>query len=242
LPSPNLRVTERCLTGDLGLKRDLVERDARDFADSHAAVKKFVTMREADPAGGEPTYGLYKRGLIRSLHVGSARAVTTWDDVEDVCWLLAYDDYHRNGEPDDAYAYFNDLYSVGRLMPTGEDYDAILLDTSEDWIERFFEAGIRLLERARGHPGSDEFETWEDGGRQVICVDMVVEGDESAEEGWMGVTLPDDVTLTDEQVYELVAGLIPDSATPLYCDRFKDRERRRGEIVYRWEFYQGGAE
>lgn len=239
MPSPNLRVTERCLTDDLGLKKDLVESDARDFADSHAAVKKFVAMRGSDPAGGEPTYGDYKRGLICSLHVGSARAVTTWDDVGDVCWLLAYDEYHRIGEPDDAYAVFNDLHSAGRLMPTAEDYEAILLDTSEDWIERFFEAGIRLLERARAHPGSDEFETWEDGGRQVICVDMVVDGDDSAEEGWVGITLPDGVMLNDEQVYELVAGLIPEDADPLWCERFKDRERRRGEIVYKWESYQG---
>lgn len=157
--------------------------DARTFVERHAAVKKFVTMREADPAGGEPTYGPYHRGLIRSLHVGSARAVTTWDEVEDVCWLLAYDEYHRNGEPDDAYAVFNDLYSAGRLMPTEDDYDSILLETSDDWFERFCEAGIRLLARARAHPRSEEFETWEGGSRQVICVDMVIEGDESAEEG-----------------------------------------------------------
>lgn len=195
-------------------------------------------MREADPAGGEPTSGPYKRGLIRSLHVGSARAVTTWDADEDVCWLLAYDEYHRNSEPNDAYAVFNRLFEADRLLPTGEDYDAILLDISEDWIERFFEAGIRLLERARAHPGSDEFETWEDGGREVICVDMVVDGDDSAEEGWVGITLPDNEMLTNEQVYEVVAGLIPEDATPLYCKRFRDRELRRGEIVYRWESYE----
>ncbi len=158
--------------------------------------------------------------------------------MEDVCWLLAYDEYHRNGEPDDAYAVFNDLYSAGRLMPTEDGYDSILLARSDDWFERFFEAGIRLLARARAHPGSEAFETWEGGSRQVICVDMVIEGDDSAEEGWMGVTLPDSDMLTDEQVYELVAGLIPEDATPLYSTRFKDRERRRGEIVYRWEFYQ----
>lgn len=241
MPSPNLRVTARCLTDDLGLKRDLVESDARDFADSHAAVTKYVSMRGADPSGGEPISGPYKRGLICSLHVGSARAVTTWVEDEDVCWLLAYNDYHRNGEPDDAYNVFNRLYLADCLLPTADDYEAFFLETAEDWTERFFEAGIRLLERARAHPGRDEFDTWEDGGREVICVDMVVDGDESAEEGWVGITLPDSVMLNDEQVYELVAGLIPEDAKPLWCERFKDREKRRGEIVYKWEFYQLGG-
>jgi hypothetical protein len=72
-----------------------------------------------------------------------------------------------------------------------------------------------------------------------MCVDVVVEDSGSAEEGWTGLTLPENEALSDADVFALVQALVPAGATPIYCDHFRDRKRRRGEIVYRWEHYEG---
>lgn len=234
---PNLRVTRRCLRDDLGLDEELVYHDARDFKDEHRAVTKFVDMRGAAPDLAEPIYGPFPRGLICSLHVGSARAVTTWDEQEAVCWLLAFNDYHRNGEPDDAYEVFLGLYDQGELLPTKKDWSDFFTDDADAFFDRLLATGQQLLERARTHPGREEVMTWRNG-RQVMCVDIVVEGDARAEDGWMGLTLPEDEALSDDEVFALAAALIPPDSVPIYSDKFKDRDRRRGEIVYRWEHYE----
>ncbi len=243
--SPNLRVTRRCLDEDLGLSSKQVEesvlQDARDFKSVHAAVRKFVSMRGAAPDGAEPIYGPFPRGRVGSLHVGEARAATTWDEREDVCWLLAYNDYHRNGDPDDAYNVFIDLYNRDELMPTQRDYDDFLAEDDVDEelvIEGLLEIGAELLARARANPGREEVKTWSDGGHQVMCVDVLVVGQDRAEEGWLGLTLPQDVVLTNEQVYDLVQALLPPDAMPRYEKRFKDRPRRPGEIVFQWDHYE----
>lgn len=236
MSAPNLRVTSRCLKDDIGIDGRLVYQDARHFENSHPAVTKFVAMRGAAPDAGEPIYGPFPRGLVCSLHVGGARAVTTWDKRENVCWLLAYNHFHRNGDPDDAYAIFLGLYNSGDLLPTEEDYAAFFADEEDAFFDRMLEAGQKLLERARANPGREEVETWHNGS-QVMCVDVLVEGDSRAEDGWMGLTLPDDEALTMDDVFRLAAALIPADADPIFSDRFRDRERRRGEIVYRWEHY-----
>lgn len=199
-------------------------------------------MRRGAPEVGEPIFGPFKRGLICSLHVGAARAVTTWDPETDTCWLLAYDGYHRNGEPEDAYAVFIARFNAGDLLPTEDDWDSGLKDVDVAFLDKVREAGARLLELARAHPGKEEVETWTDGGQQVICVDLLIEGDGQAEQGWMGLTLPENETLSDADVFDLVARLVPEGADPLFSQTFKDRQRRKGEIVYTWEHYQSGPD
>lgn len=216
----------------------MLKSDARAFLDAHPAIRKFVSMRSAAPAGGEPTHGPYKRGLICSLHVGSARAVTTWDDHEGVCWLLAFNDYHRNGDPNDAYNFFNDLYSAGKLLPTEADYEAFFADEEDDFFERFAEAAARLLEKARANPGIEELETWYDGGSQLMCVDVLVDGDDYTEEGWVSLTLPDGEFLTDDEFYDVAVRLVPEEVEPLWSPTFRQRERRRGEVVFNWTLYR----
>jgi hypothetical protein len=221
----------------LGLAGDLVTTDARTFKDAHVAVKKFVEMREHAPAVGEPTFGPYKRGLIRSLHVGSARGVTTWVEDDDVCWLLGYNEFHRNGHPDDAYEVFNRQYIAGVLLPTDEDWEEFFTEPQDRFLDLLRSTGERLLQQARANPGSEEFETFNDGGTQVICVDVLVEGDGRAEDGWVGLTLPANEVLSNEEVFDLVAALLPEGVVPIFAMEFKDRARRPGEIVYRWEHY-----
>lgn len=236
--TPNLRITQRCLEQDLGLDSEWVLLDARGLVNEHAAIKKFVNQRGQDPSGGDSPHGPYPFGSVRSLHVSSARAVTAWDEGTDTCWLLAYNDYHRNGEPDDAYNVFNELYDRGELLPTEDDwYQALLAD--EDFVlHQFRESGERLLEQARREPGKEAFESFTDGGHQVICVDLVIATDGRAEQGWIGVTLPQDEHLSDDQVYDLVVQLLPDNSdAPLYDKTFKDRPARTGEIVYTWQYF-----
>jgi hypothetical protein len=217
-----------------------VKLDARDYTDLHASVEKLVAMRGQAPSGGEPISGPFPRGSIRSLHVGSGRAVTAWDPAENVCWLLAFDGYHRNGEADDAYNVFIDLYNANELHPTSQDYkdlfDAEDDGDDEDMIPGLRDVGERLLARARANPGREEVETFTDGGRQVICVDIVIDGDAQLEEGWLGITLPQDEAISNEEIYGLVQALLPPDVTPTYVQRFRDRERRRGEIVFHWEY------
>lgn len=226
------------MTDDLGLESDLVGHDARLLKDAHPAIAKFVALRGVAPRDGEPTFGPYPRGLVRSLHVGAARGVTTWDEVEEVCWLLAFGSFHRNGDPNDAYKIFNLLHTNDTLLPTAADYEALFLDRDDRLVDRLRIAGARLLAEARRSPGTEAVETWHDRGRQVICVDLVVEDDGEAEDGWMGLTLPSDERLSDSEVYDLVAALLPDAAHPIWSATFRGRPRRTGEIVFRWERYE----
>ena len=163
--------------------------------------------------------------------------VSTWDEVEDVCWLLGYNDYHRNGEPDDAFEVFNKQFSAGVLLPTADDYDALFADADDRFRDLLLDTGRQFLEQARANPGHEEFVTFGDGGHQVMCVDILVEHGGRSEEGWVGITLPENEALPDEEVYAVVAELIPAHAEPIWERKFKDRDRRPGEIVYRWDSY-----
>ncbi len=162
-----LRVTERCLREDLRLDEEAANKcagsDARQFADIHEAVAKFVQMRGAEPGAGEPIYGPRPRGIICSLHVGAARGVTTWVSDENVCWLLGYNAFHRIGDPNDAYAVFNRQHAAGDLMPTEADWERFFAGTDDDFYENFRRDAESLLARARANPGREEVSTW--GGR-----------------------------------------------------------------------------
>ncbi|WP_377322543.1 hypothetical protein ACFJIY_24070 [Pimelobacter simplex] len=251
MPSPHLRVTERCLEEDLGAAEDevgsLLQRDARSFTDLHDAVEKFVGMREDDPEKGEPVHGIRPRGKVCSLHVGTGRAVTTWDEEEDVCWLLAYHWFHRNGHPDDCYNIFLDLHNNGdRLLPSASDY-ATFFDSSDedeehessaltlDLIEELELVSAELLCEARSNPSVEAVRTFRVNGRQIMLVDLVVDSGGSAEEGWMSLRLPEDEHLSDSDLYEMLAALLPEDVHPIFTNKFQDRDSMPGEIVYRWE-------
>ncbi|GAA2469226.1 hypothetical protein [Terrabacter carboxydivorans] len=101
-------------------------------------------------------------------------------------------------------------------------------------VRRTVPTAAELLERARANPGKEEFETWDDGGKQVLCIDVLVEGDEYMEEGWVSMTLPDGEFLTDDQFYDVALRLVPQNVEPLWTRKFRDRECRRGEVVFTW--------
>lgn len=113
-----LRITERCLTQDLGLPVDT----AFERALTHPIVTAFRAKRLTDPGDGEtvgPHAGdrtLYKlRG--RQRH----RGATLFDPVQGVVWLCAYG-FHESGEPDDASKLFAALIDSKTISPSSADY------------------------------------------------------------------------------------------------------------------------
>ena len=207
-------------------------------------------MREHDPEKGEPIHGIRPRGKVCSLHVGQGRAVTTWDEEEDVCWLLAWHWFHRNGHPDDCYNLFLALHNNGdKLLPTQEDYESFL-DSSDadeddfdgvmrlDLLDELAAMSRELLDEARAHPNVEAIRTFRVNGHQIMCVDALVEEDGRFEDGWISLRLPEDEHLSDLDVYDLLVSVLPEGVMPLYETKFRGRERMPGEIVYHWEHWE----
>jgi hypothetical protein len=199
---------------------------------------------------GKAIHGVLPRGRVRSLRAGQGRAVTSWDEEEDVCWLLAHSGFHQNGHPDDAYNTFVELHINGDdLLPTEEDYDRFSQSTEDDdedydgvlrlsLLDQLTEVSAELLQEARAHPLIEAVRTSRVNGKQIMCVDVHVEEDAYAEVGWMSLRLPEDEHLSDDVVYELLSALLPEDVHPLYETKFRDRPRMSGEIVYRWEYLE----
>lgn len=77
------------------------------------------------------------------------------DPDEKVVWLLAYG-LHRSGEPEDAFPYFKQLDSEGRLLPTFDDYKALEKDRGRRFVEQATRVVPRLMEQARQHPDAEQ--------------------------------------------------------------------------------------
>lgn len=153
--SPHLSVTIRCLQEDLNLSDVYAGRDARDYADRHEVVRVFVNKREYGPDQGEVIKSLRPRGAYRSLHLGRPRAATMWDPELDTCWLVAYGEFHADGDADDVYNYFADLQTDGRLAPTADDYEKLLEVTPEDLIASLRRMSPEFIDKARAIPGQE---------------------------------------------------------------------------------------
>lgn len=238
---------------DLGFTTEeatnLLKEDARRFQKPPAAVQRLVTMRGAEPAMGKAMDGIVPRGLIKSLRVGEGRGATTWDEEAGVCWLLAYNGFHQNGHKNDCYKVFLRLHADDELLPSEADYVAFFesSDADDEDYEGVFHLGLLeelsaiskgLLQDARANPGTESVRTFRVNGEQIMCIDAIVEADGQAEEGWMGLRLPDNEFLADADLYEMVAGLLPEDVLPTFETQFRDRDRMPGEIVLRWDHYQ----
>jgi hypothetical protein len=113
-----LRITERCLTEDLGFDRDL------SFEDSlvHPIVAAFRKERSRHPGRGNtvgPAAG--DRTLFTLRRGNDHRGATIFDAEQRVVWLAAYG-YHRSGQADDAFKQFASLLQTGEIFPTAADY------------------------------------------------------------------------------------------------------------------------
>ena len=70
-------------------------------------------------------------------------------------WLCAYR-LHRSGDPDDAFPYFHELISDGRIMPTEDDYEALFSDQGRRFAETLSPDAQALLAKARSNLGTEE--------------------------------------------------------------------------------------
>src|SRR5215203_4179242 len=146
----DLAITKRCLTKDLGLSEQDLERGIDDLADSNAVIKAFRDMRSQHPDGTDHIRGLQANISAFSLHAGAERALTWYDQELDVVWLLA-SRFHRSGQRDDSYPFFRGL-SKEHLLPTKKDITRLSDSRSRDFAEALMEDVPSLLDRARSAP------------------------------------------------------------------------------------------
>lgn len=138
-----LRVTARCLKDDLG--RD--ERSSFESLLGIDIVKEFVNGRFDRTEDRNPISGLNTAVPVWVLSRGhDHRGATIFDEEERVVWLLAYG-RHRSGSPDDFFRYCPSLDAEDRLLPTDADYEALLDDRGERFVDSLsIEAPLYLKE------------------------------------------------------------------------------------------------
>lgn len=233
---PHLRVTQRCLEEDLELDPGLAERDARDYCAQHDALRAFVLKREGAPGVGEPTRGIKPFGAWLNLHHGRTRAVTYWDEEEDVCWLVAYSRTHASGEDRDCYNYFVDLGSKGRLGPTTEDYEKLNDRSVLQILDDLAAFGADLFTEARANPGVELNETVSGAGVSLV-IDLVVIEEDNMEEGWISLQFPPDTNMDENDALSLFSRLLPPEVFKIidWASSFHDRPLRPDELVFTWD-------
>lgn len=167
--------------------------------------------------------------------------------------MLAWHGFHQNGHPEDCYNRFLDLHNNGdKLLPSDDDYDQFFdsSDEVEDDYDGVMSLGLldelriisrELLDEARSHPAVEAVRTFRVNGRQIMCIDALVEEDGRYEDGWISLRLPEGEYLSDEDVYDLLLSVLPEGVAPLYEMNFRDRDRMPGEIVYRWEAWESDS-
>lgn len=147
------RVTGRCLADDLGFDRASVERTIDELAAENEVIAAFRDRRaEIGSPGQEPIQSLLPEIIAFSLHVGRQRGATWHHREPGVIWLLAVG-YHRQGDRNDAYAYFGDLKAAGRLLPDREDLVAYVRAQAPNLARSLLEDVPKLIAAAKDDPG-----------------------------------------------------------------------------------------
>jgi hypothetical protein len=147
------RITRRCLTDDLGLPAESVDLPIDELANANDVIAAFRDRRaEMGSAGQEPIRSLLPDVVAFSLHVGRQRGATWHHREAGVIWLLAVG-YHREGDPNDAYAYFERLKPAGRLLPDRDDMLAFVRSQVPTLARSLLDDVPALVDVARAHPG-----------------------------------------------------------------------------------------
>jgi len=147
------RITRRCLTDDLGLPAESVDLAIDELASANDVIAAFRDRRaETGSAGQEPIRSLLPEVVAFSLHVGRRRGATWHHREAGVIWLLAVG-YHREGHPDDAYAYFERLKAAGRLLPERDDMLAFVRSQAPTLARSLLNDVPTLVAAARENPG-----------------------------------------------------------------------------------------
>ncbi len=149
------RPTLRCLAEDLGLSIPPLESDLGAL--DHPWLDELRRIAPTSPLGQKRILSI-SQPLVYRLRASSHRAATWADEKNGIVWLCAV---HRRaeGSDDDAYAWFADLHTAGRLLPSDDDR---LRDRAEAVIRlqrgltsELLQLADQALQRAGTELGSD---------------------------------------------------------------------------------------
>ena len=147
------RVTRRCLIDDLGLTAESVDLTIDELARVNEVVAAFRDRRAATGSLGQEAIRSLLPGMVAfSLHVGRHRGATWAHREAGVVWLVAVG-YHREGDADDAYDYFEKLNAAGQLLPDRDDMLAFVRSQAPTLARSLLEDVPGLVATARSHPG-----------------------------------------------------------------------------------------
>jgi hypothetical protein len=227
----SLRVTKRCLVEDLGLAGDASKLSIEELAEQNSVVASFLDKRGQDPEGVEKVQPLTSNVVVHTLHAGEYRGATWHDRRAGAVWLLAAR-FHRSGQRDDAYPYFKELDATGRLLPTREDYDALVEAQTLDFAGRLLEEIPPIRERVKAEPGTI-FEAVL-GGRVVVRA--VYEDDDSMMTIAISQNLlPGETPVPPSWQLAIAAGFLPHTTPPenlSFAADLAEHELRGDEIAY----------
>lgn len=138
-----LRVTLRCVSEDLDLATD----QPFEKPPEHDVIGAFVDeWRDGLPEGASTVPGLTLSGRVRRLGRGGA----IWhDENAKAAWLVAYAE-------EASVAYFRELDAEGRLKPTVEDYEALVIDRDLRFVDMVEAEAARVLREARAQVGTEQ--------------------------------------------------------------------------------------
>src|SRR5205085_1636063 len=84
-------------------------------------------------------------------HQHAHRGAVWHDEENEVIWLCGYQ-LHESGAPDDAFPYFKDLDAEGRLLPSDDDFSALVEDEGHRFAEAAPAEMLALLAQGRAQP------------------------------------------------------------------------------------------
>lgn len=180
-----LRITERCCRDDLGIEPGAT--DIQELAESSMIVRKFIGLRSASPDDAQELFSSASRSDIYTLHAGQMRGATWHDREYGVVWLLGFGT-HREGDRTDAYAVLARLDERGQLLPTAEDYEALILERDARQVPAMVAEMRSLLKRARATPEKIHSVLLSVGVRVSLYVVVENDGSEALEEFHLAVS------------------------------------------------------
>lgn len=165
--------------------------------------------------------------------------MTTWDEDNDVCWMVAYGATHASGEDRDCYNYFESLSGRGELAPTADDYEGLWEVSAEAVLDVLPDLGRELYAEAKARPGEEASRSFADG-KAFMMVDIVVFDTGNGEEGAILLTVPQTIPHGFDVIVDYLARLLPphvDLDTIEQAARFGGRLCRYDELAWTWVIY-----
>lgn len=149
LPDRELRVTQRCLTEDLGGDDKTTLEDVVE----HPIVRAFLRERRGKETGTRKVEPLSSGREVWVLTQGQRHRGGTWfESQRNIIWLVA-GGHHESGSPSDFFPYCKDLDKAGRLAPTASDYESLFREQDERFAARILIEAPLLRKQAEEASG-----------------------------------------------------------------------------------------